>query len=90
MDERVTVESLKRSYDAVKPQPQGDKPRKVIVCNPDEYDAIQRCVVHDLGHRDVLVKPNRLIDCGQAYVIDAAALDRYLDPFSAGPRRLED
>lgn len=55
--------------------PRGDMPRKIVVCNPSEAAEIQRGIVHDLGHTDVLVRPNELIEVGHAYVLDGDALD---------------
>lgn len=52
----------------------GDKPRLIIICNPTDAPAIQRGVVA-LGHTDILVRPNRYVECDQAYVMDARLLD---------------
>ncbi len=52
----------------------GDKPRRIVVCNPSEYAEMQRGVT-ELGYGDVLVQPNPYIEAGHAYVIDAEALD---------------
>lgn len=49
--------------------PKGDKPRKVVVCSWGDYPAIQKGVA-SLGHGDVLVRPSRHIEDGQAYVMD--------------------
>lgn len=51
----------------------GDKPRKIVVCHPDQYVAIQRAVTQ-LGYGDVLVQPNKLVDYGKAYVLDGDTL----------------
>lgn len=76
----VTIESLLRIKEALEPQPRGDKPRLIVVCHPDEYPEIQRVIVRDLGNRDVLVKPNRYVDRGQAIVIDG---ERALGPLAS-------
>jgi hypothetical protein len=52
------------------PAPKGDKPRKVIVCSREDYPRIQKAVTTELGHADVLVQPNGLVEPGSAYVID--------------------
>lgn len=54
-------------------EPKGDKPRKIVVCHPDQYIDIQRAVAK-LGYGDVLVKPNRYIEPGTAYVMDGEML----------------
>lgn len=69
--------------------PRGDKPRKIVICHPDIYPEIQRMVVHDLGHTDVLVQRNKWIEPETAYVIDREAMDAPVSlrrgPLTDGP-----
>jgi hypothetical protein len=46
-----------------------DKPRKIVVCHPDDFVRVNAAVMAmHLG--DVLVRPNRHAEAGRAYVID--------------------
>jgi hypothetical protein len=38
-----------------------DKPRKIVVCHPDDFIRINAAV---------LVRPNRYVEVGKAYVMD--------------------
>lgn len=51
------------------PPAKGDKPRKIVVCSKADYPRIQEAVT-DLGYGDVLVKPSRFVDDGDAYVMN--------------------
>lgn len=51
-----------------------DRPRKIVVCNPDEYREIQSVVVA-LGPGDILVKPNGIVEPGTAYVCDPSYME---------------
>lgn len=55
-------------------RPRGDKPRKIVVCSPDQFAEVHRAVM-DLHLGDVLVQSNRYVDAGQVFILDAAALE---------------
>jgi hypothetical protein len=46
-----------------------DKPRKIVVCHPDDFIRINAAVMA-LAYGDVLVRPNRYVEVGKAYVMD--------------------
>lgn len=66
--------NLDEIRNALGPAPRGDKPRRLVICHPDLVAEMQRMVVHDLGHRDVLVKPSRHLPVDTAYVMDGNVL----------------
>lgn len=47
----------------------GDQPRRVVVCHPDDFADVNAAVM-SLAYGDVLVKPSDCIERGTAYVID--------------------
>jgi hypothetical protein len=49
--------------------PKGDRPRKIVVCSPDQYRDVHEAVMK-LGHGDVLVRASTYVECGRVYIID--------------------
>lgn len=56
------------------PAPQGDRPRKVVICSKANYPQIQQGVTA-MGHGDVLVRPTDLVEDDRCFVIDGGLLD---------------
>jgi hypothetical protein len=50
-----------------------DKPRKIVVCHPDDFAAVNRAAM-TLAYGDVLVVRNRYVDVGKSYVMDGDLL----------------
>ena len=50
-----------------------DRPRKIVVCHPDDFVSVNAAVMA-LAYGDVLVKPNRYIEVGKVYVMDSSVL----------------
>ncbi len=49
---------------------QGDEPRKIVVCHPDDFTKVNSAVMA-LGYGDVLVRIDTYVTApGQVYVID--------------------
>lgn len=56
------------------PEPLGDRPRLIVVAHPSEVQQTQRSIVA-AGITDVLVKPSRYVEPGNAFVINPAAIE---------------